>query len=99
MKRVDEGCKCTGGKIACLLPPYRLLSLRRRTEAIDANLRETYLSGKLDVLARHGGAVHAGQMCGGVEQRATITFDYSVQAVKVFHAVFLFAHSCRSLYI
>ena len=64
------------------------------TEAIDANLRKTYLAGKLAVLARHGGAVHAGQMCGCAEQRARITLDYSVQGVKVFQAGFLFTHSC-----
>ena len=97
VKRVDEGCKCVGGKNCFrFLPPLRprLLSIRQMTEAIDANVRETYLAGKLDALARHGGAVHAGQMRGCAEQRATITFYYFVQGVKVCQAVFLFAHSC-----
>ena len=94
VKRVDEGCKCAGGKKCFrLLPPDRLLSVRQMTEAIDANPRETNLAGKLDALARHGGAVHAGQMRVGAEQRAGITFDFSVQGVKVCQ-VFLFAHSC-----
>ena len=71
MKRIDKGYKCAGGKNCFhLLPPDRLLSVRQMTEAIDANLHETYLAGKLDALARHGGAVHAGQMRGLVEQRA-----------------------------
>ena len=51
VKRVDEGCKCAGGKNCFrLLPSDRLLSVRQMTEAIDANLRETYLAGKLDAL-------------------------------------------------
>ena len=58
------------------------------TEAVDPHLRETYLAGTLDALARRGRTAHAGQSH-GVSDRARITYEYTVQGVKVCQAVFL----------
>ena len=54
-KRIDEGCPCAAGKNCfTLVPSDLLLSVRKMTEAIDGNHRETNLAGKLVALARHG---------------------------------------------
>ena len=64
------------------------------TEAIDGNHRETNLAGKLDALARRGGAAHPGQVHGGAAQRSRITFEYAVSRVRICQAVFMYLHSC-----
>ena len=69
------------------------------TEAVDPHLRETYLAGTLDALARRGRTAHAGQSH-GVSDRARITYEYTVQGVKVCQAVFLYANTqhCHQVY-
>ena len=94
-KRIEEGCPCAAGKNCfTLVSSDVLLSVRKMTEAIDGNHRETYLAGKLDALARRGGAAHAGQVHGGAAQRSRITFEYAVSGVRVCQTVFMYAHSC-----
>ena len=94
-KRIEEGCPCAAGKNCfALVPSDLLLSVRKMTEAIDGNHRETNLAGKLDALARRGGAAHPGQVHGGAAERSTITFEYAVSGVHVCQTVFMYAHSC-----
>ena len=70
LDRSEEGCKCAGDKNCfLLLAPELLLATRRMTEAVDPHLRETYLAGTLDALARRGRTAHAGQSH-GVSDRA-----------------------------
>ena len=82
-KRIKEGPCAAGKKCFTLVPSDLLLSVRKMTEAIDGNHRETNLAGKLDALARHGGAAHPGQVHGGAAQRSRITFEYAVSGVRV----------------
>ena len=92
---VEQGCKCSGDKNCFqLLPVDLLVNCRRMTESISKNSRETFLAGKMDALARRGGAAHAGQTHGGPAQRERITYDYTVCGVSVCQAVFLYANSC-----
>ena len=77
-----------------LVPSDLLLSVRKMTEAIDGNHRETNLAGKLDALARRGGAAHPGQVHGGAAQHSRITFECAVSGVRVCQTVFMYAHSC-----
>ena len=94
-KRIEEGYPCAAGKNCfTLVPSDLLLSVRKMTEAIDGNHRETNLAGKLDALARRGGAAHPGQVHGGAAQHSRITFECAVSGVRVCQTVFMYAHSC-----
>ena len=96
-KRIEEGYPCAAGKNCfTLVPSDLLLSVRKMTEAIDGNHRETNLAGKLDAwpLARRRGAAHPGQVHGDAAQRSRITFECAVSGVRVCQTVFMYAHSC-----
>ena len=62
------------------------------TEGVDKNLQETILAGTLDALANRDEMAHAGQAY-GVTQRPRITYNYSVQGVKVYQTVFFSSHT------
>ena len=92
--RIDEGCKCSGDKNCFkLLSPETLLSEKRMTEAVDGDMRESYIAGLLNVLSRHGATAHSGAVHAGQSRRCD-TIEYAVQGVRVCRTVFLFANTC-----
>ena len=64
------------------------------SEAVDSELRETFLAGQLLVLARRSGVSHGGQTQAGPERRQRVTYGYAVNGEKVCQAVYLFANCC-----
>ena len=94
-EKAQQGCKCSGKNCFLAVPTSALWNLRRMTEAINSEIRETFLAGQLLIVARRASVSHGGQaQAAGPEERHRVTYAYSVHGEKVCQAVFLYANSC-----
>ena len=94
-EKVQQGCKCSGKNCFVAVPTSALWNLRRMTEAINSEIRETFLAGQLLIVARRASVSHGGPaQAAGPEERHRVIYAYSVHGEKVCQAMFLYANSC-----
>ena len=60
-KKVRQVCKCSGKNCFVAVATSALWNLRRMTEAINSEIRETFLAGQLLIVAHHASVSHGSQ--------------------------------------